>query len=429
VHSFVTNRSFPPAMAEVRGFRGVRYNPEVIANFDDVVTPPFDVISESDRATLAAKSPHNYVHFILPEAKDGATKYEVGAQTLQAWLQDEVVVRDDEPSFYLLEQRFAGLDGKQRVRHGFFGVIRLPEDGDESVLGHERTFEAKFQDRLKLTTAAQANPGAVFLLYDDPSNELSDFLGQMKNREADVRAHTIDGVDVRVWRVADDPAVHTFFQDRTLYIADGHHRFRTACAYRDQMRAKGAPDGGPHEYAFMGFVAGDDPGFMICPAHRLLTPPDGFEMKVFLDALSKWFDVEVVNDDVAGRVESSSGCAIGVVPTSGDSYLLTLKGVDRTEMLGTDHGEAWRALDVSVLHRAILEKTMGLDENAMLIYEHDAKKALKRVANGEAGMVFLLKGVTPNQLFACADSGEFMPQKSTYIFPKLPSGTVFNRLD
>ncbi len=416
-------------MAEVRGFRGVRYNPEVISDFDDVITPPFDVISESDRSTLAEKSPHNYVHFILPEAQGTLNKYEVGAQTLESWLKEQVVVRDDEPSFYLLEQRFSGLDGKPRVRQGFFGVIRLPEDGDKAVLGHERTFEAKFQDRLQLTTAAKANPGAVFLLYDDPKNDLGAFLGQMKDRDPDVQAHTIDGVDVKLWRVPDDPTVHAFFQDRTLYIADGHHRFRTACAYRDRMRAEGAPAGGPHEYALMGFVAGGDPGFLICPAHRLLTPPDGFDMDAFLEKLAPWFDVTPASGDVAAQVDASAGCVIGVVPTQGESYLLTLKDVDRTEMLGTDHGEAWRALDVSVLHRAILEKTMGLDENAMLIYEHDAKKALARVAGGEAELVFLLKGVTPKQLFACADSGEFMPQKSTYIFPKLPSGAVFNRLD
>lgn len=416
-------------MAEVRGFRGVRYNPAVIANFDDVITPPFDVISESDRATLAAKSPHNYVHFILPKADGDTDKYEVAAKTLETWLLDDIVVRDGEPSFYLLEQRFAGLDGRARVRRGFFGRIRLPEDGDQSVLGHERTFEAKFQDRLKLTSAAKANPGAVFLLYDDPANELAGFLGQMNDGEPDVEAHTIDGVDVRLWRVPDDPAVHAFFEDRTLYIADGHHRFRTACAYRDRMRAEGAPNGGAHEYALMGFVAADDPGFLICPAHRLLNPPDGFEMAAFLEKLTPWFDVAKTEGNVAAQVESSAGCTIAVVPTSGDRYLLTLKDVDRKNLLGTDHGEAWRALDVSVLHRAILEKTIGLDENAMLIYEHDAQKALGRVADGEAGLAFLLKGVTPKQLFACADSGEFMPQKSTYIFPKLPSGAVFNRID
>ncbi len=151
-------------------------------------------------------------------------------------------------------------------------------------------------------------------------------------------------------------------------------------------------------------------------------------MATFLEKLGAWFDVAPATGDIAAQVKSSPGCAIGVVPTVGDRYLLTLKDVNRADMLGTDHGDAWQALDVSVLHRAILEKTIGLDENAMLIYEHDAQKALARVADGEAGMVFLLKGVTPKQLFACADSGEFMPQKSTYIFPKLPSGAVFNRL-
>jgi uncharacterized protein (DUF1015 family) len=417
-------------MAEVRGFRGMRYNPNVIQNFDDVVTPPFDVISEADRATLAAKSPHNYVHFILPEPAGDLDKYQAGAQLLEKWTADGIVQRDDEPSFYLLEQRFSGLDGKARVRRGFFGVIHLPEDGDGTVLGHERTFEAKFQDRLKLTTAAKANPGAVFLLYDDPNRKLAGFLGQMDSRDPDTTAHTIDNVDVRLWRVPDDPAVHAFFADRTLYIADGHHRFRTACAYRDQMRADGAPDGGPHEFALMGFVAGDDPGFLICPAHRLVNPPAGFDLAAFIAKLEDRFNVTTTDEDIAAKVENSDGCCFGIVSTAGDRYFAELKpDTDRTALLGDDHGEAWQALDVSVLHRAILENTMGLDENAMLIYEHDSTKALARVASGEAGLGFLLKGVTPHQLFACADSGEYMPQKSTYIFPKLPSGAVFHRLD
>jgi uncharacterized protein (DUF1015 family) len=354
----------------------------------------------------------------------------VAANVLETWLKDNVLKRDEEPAFYLLEQRFNGLDGKARVRRGFFGVIHLPEDGDGTVLGHERTFEAKFQDRLKLTTAAKANPGAVFLLYDDPENKLGGFLGQIDSRDPDLEAHTIDGVDVKLWRVADDPAVHAFFEDRTLYIADGHHRFRTACAYRDRKRAEGAPDGGPHEYALMGFVAADDPGFLICPAHRLVNPPEGFDFDAFIKALGDRFDVSKADGDIAAKVETSEGCAFGIVTTAGDQYFVELKpNTDRAALLGTDHGEAWRALDVSVLHRAILENTMGLDENAMLIYEHDAQKALARVASGEAGIGFLLKGVTPHQLFACADSGEFMPQKSTYIFPKLPSGAVFNRID
>ena len=416
-------------MAEVRAFRGFRYNATKVGSFDKVVTPPFDVISPEERAELVQRSPYNYARIILPEHRDGASKYEVAGQDFAAWLQAGVFQQDSEESYYLLEQTFHGLDGSEYVRHAFFAVTRIPEPGDETVLGHERTFEWKVTDRLRLTESTQANLGAVFALYADPGHELAEFLGQMNARPEDLLANTIDGVRQRLWRVPADPRVARFFAGKRLYIADGHHRYRTACTYRDQMRLKeGASEDKPYNYVLMGFVALDDPGLFVYPAHRVLDEPPEFDAKKFLSDLVPWFEVEKAGDDLVPRVKADPRCAIGLALRNGEGYVLRLRDMDRSQLLGEVHGPAWRDLDVSVLHGGILERILGLHENAEFVYEKDVDAALAQVKSGQKGMAFILRNMDPGQVCACAEARESMPQKATYFYPKLPSGAVFHRL-
>ncbi|MCC6487310.1 MAG: DUF1015 domain-containing protein [Candidatus Hydrogenedentes bacterium] len=416
-------------MAEVRGFRGFRYNAAKVGSFDKVVTPPFDVISPEERAELIQRSPYNYARIIRPDEREGLTKYEAAAGDFSAWLHDDVFLQDAEESFYLLEQKFRSLDGTAQVRRGFFAVTRIPEPGDDTVLGHERTFEAKVTDRLRLTESTQANLGAVFALYEDPGHELAGFLGQMDQRPEDLLAHTIDNVEQRLWRVPADPRVTAFFAGKRLYIADGHHRYRTACTYRDQMRLKaGRSESKPYDYVLMGFVALEDPGLFVYPAHRVLDEPPGFDEVKFLAAAEPWFEVEKAGADLVSRVKADPRCAIGLVLRGGNRYLLRLRDLDRTHLLGDSHGPAWRDLDVSVLHGGILERIMGLHENAEFVYEKDVDAALALVDSGHKGMAFILRNMDPGQVCACAEARESMPQKATYFFPKLPSGAVLHRL-
>lgn len=419
-------------MLDVRGFRGLRFSPGRINTFDDVITPPFDVINPEQRSALASKSPHNMVHVILPRDENGKDKYAVAQEKLEAWIAGGVLARDDADSFYLVRQSFRGLDGKEHVRRGFFGVVKVPEKGERAILGHERTFAYKIADRLALTAATKTNLGAVFSLYRDPAGELAPFLDQMNQREPDATATTIDGVRQEFWRTPHDEQITTFFQDKTLYIADGHHRFATAEAYRDRMREESAqPEGGPlqrYDYVLMGFVDYHDPGFMIYPTHRLLDLPEGCTVASLLKELQPWFTTAKVGGDLAPLVEKARGTVLGLALNSGERYLLTLRDIPREQVMGTDRTAAWRDLDVALLHRAILEKTLGFEEGAEFVNEHSAKVALERVAKGEKQAAFLLKGVTPEQLLAVADAGDPMPQKSTYIFPKLPTGGAMHRL-
>ncbi|GMV99188.1 MAG: hypothetical protein AMXMBFR84_03270 [Candidatus Hydrogenedentota bacterium] len=416
-------------MADIKGFPAFRYNKARIGNMSDVITPPFDVIDAEQRAILGAKSPYNYAHLILPEERDSLSKYEYSAKLFNQWIAEGIFKQDDADSYYVLEQKFKGLDDKPHTRRGFFAAVKIPESGEEYILGHERTFESKFQDRLRLMEATGAQYGAVFLMYSDPKHELGFLFDPIASRDSDIAADTIDGVSLRVWRTSTDPRVNDFFKDKTLYIADGHHRFRTAMAYRDHMRTLHGGDGkAPYDYVLVGLVEADDPGFLICPAHRLLDAPEGFSLEQFLIDAQEWFDVQTVEGDVLEHVNAANECTIGLQTKEGQKRVLVLRDIDRTKLLGEEHGPAWRDLDVSVLHGGILEKLMGLDANAMLVYEHDGKKALEMVKSGKKEMVFVLKGVTPRQLFACADAREFMPQKSTYIFPKLPSGAAIHKV-
>jgi len=415
-------------MLEVKGFRGLRYATEVVTNLDDAITPPYDVITPAERADLARRSPYNMVHLLLPEADGARNKYEAAAASLEAWIGQGVLKQDAKPGVYLLKQHFTDLDGNAQVRKAFFAVIRLPEADENYVLGHERTFAKPVEDRLHLTEATEANLGAVFGLYADPSGVLAPMLNAMETRPAEGTAHTIDGVTQEFWRVEDDTLVRDFFKDQTIYIADGHHRFQTACAYRDGLREKGAlADDHPANYALMGFVAFDDPGLKIYPPHRVVTMPQDFDGDRFLRDLGNWFSITPVAGDLAGAVKAATQLGtLGVaIPGKGD-YLLEFKG-DRVKFLGDDRGPSWRDLDVALLHRGIIERVLGIPEGTVFTYEKSAAGAMTAAHDG-GNLSFILQPTPAEQICACADAKEPMPQKSTYFFPKLCSGGVIHRL-
>lgn len=417
-------------MPEIKGFRAFRYDPAVVGDLNATITPPYDVITEEERAELAAKSPYCHVHLILPQDRAGEGRYTAAAEDFERFIREGALKQDTEESFYLLEQRFPGKDGGTHVRRGFFAVVKLPEPGEKIILGHERTFTGPVEDRLALTEATQANLGPIFVLYSDPEGRLKDFLGVMDSKAADAEAVTIDGVTQRIWQVPAAATVKDFLANELLYIADGHHRFQTACYYRDAMRKREGSTGlKAYDYCLAGFVAFEDPGLIIYPPHRLLDPPADFDAKAFFDALAQWFTIEEVHGDLAKAVEGGTGTVMGLAFHGHGHYLLTLKDIDRAEMLGDDHGPAWRDLDVAVLHRGILENILGLPADSKLVYERgDAGNALAQVERGDLKMAFILNATRAEQIRACAEAGEAMPQKSTYFFPKLPSGAVIYSL-
>lgn len=416
-------------MAGVRPFHALRYDPDRVGSFDDVITPPFDVIDDDARAELRARSPYNYVRLILPEAEDGGSPYDTARAELDRWLAEGVMTRDESPGYYLLEQEFQGLDGATHRRRAFFAVVKLPEPGEERVvLGHERTFARKINDRIQVTEATRANLGAVFMLYRDTDHALAPFLAQMDARDPDLRAATIDGVTQRLWKADPDPVVEAFFASQTLYIADGHHRFATAVEYRDRMRAAGASEGlHPWDFALIGLVALDDPGLIIWAAHRVFDVDDPAALDTWRDAAAEWFAIaEAPQDELPARVEAGPAGTFGVSTANG-ACVVTLRA-DRESLFEPGTPPEMMQLDVAVLHRALIERCFAKQPGAELVYESNHAKALGRVRSGANQVACLLKAVPPEQVMACADAGVFMPQKATYFFPKLPSGAVVHRL-
>ena len=417
-------------MLHVKGFRGFRFDAAKVGVLDHVITPPYDVILPSERRMLAEQNRYSMVHLILPEASDGRNRYDAAAQLLRLWIAEGALTQDDAESVYVLEQTFTDAEGATRMRRAFLGAAKLPEPGEKTILGHERTFSHALDDRYHLIEATRANLDPVFVLYADPENRLRAFLDQTQGRPPDAVAHTFDGVTQRVWRVAYDPDAMAFFEGKRLYIADGHHRFHTACVYRDTMREQNHGSGlRAYDYAMMGFVSLSDPGLAIEPTHRLIRLPGDFQRGRVFAELERWFEVARVEQGLMEQVASAPGCVLGMAVQGDGAYLLTLRAVGRAEMMGADRGPAWRDLDVAVLHRCIVERILGMSADAEFVYERDAAKVMAAVDRGEFGLGFLLKATRADQIQACAEAGEPMPHKSTYFFPKLPSGAAIHLLE
>lgn len=417
-------------MPEVRPFCGLRFDPAVAGCLDAVITPPYDVISPEQRDRLAADSPLNMTHVILPKpGPAGESPYDHAAAVFGGWRASGALKQDPAPSHYLLRQTFNDSEGRLRVRRAFFAAVRLPEAGERCILGHERTFDKPFEDRLSLTRATRTSLGAVFLLYSDPSGALEGFLNRINDTPPDLAATTFEGVRQELWRVAPDPAVAPFLADQTLYIADGHHRFRTACAYRDEMRAKtgAAPGSQPFDYALAGFVAFEDPGLEVHATHRIV-PECPLDTAVVRAALAPWFGLSEVSGDPAAALRRAGEGAFVMFARGAAPLLLTFTG-DRTALLGGDRGPAWRELDVALLHRGILERILGLPANLTCRFAQQPDEARAAVEEGGAALAFLVRATPPAQIRACAEAGEPMPQKSTYFFPKLCTGAVMLPLE
>ncbi len=424
-------------MPEIIPFRGILYNQSRVP-LADVVAPPYDVISAEQQAALYRANPYNVVRLILGTEED---RYTSAAEYFQRWLTEGILVRDEQPCFYLLHQTFDDRDGRTLTRKGFIALCRLEEFERRVVLPHEQTLAGPREDRLKLFRATNANFDQVFTLYSDPRKELDQLLnGNAKTPPViDV---LFDDVQHRVWRIQDEPtirAIQAFLSERQVLIADGHHRYETALAYRNERRAANPHHTGNelYNYVMMFFTNIDDDSLVIYPTHRLVHSLNGFDRSSFLALLGEYFIVREFREyeDVAEGMKSSSATAFGIA-LHGDPllYLATLKPAYTAQELVTDRmPEEVKQLDVSLLHSFILKRLLGISVEAQerktnIDYVKDARQAVANVQAGQAQIAFLLNPTHIAQVRAVAKSGHTMPQKSTYFYPKLASGLVLHTL-
>lgn len=427
-------------MAEAHPFRGLRYDPSR-AGLALTLAPPYDVISPEQQRALYDRSPYNVVRIEYGEQQVTDTaadnRYTRAANDIASWTRDGVLVRERFPAMYAYRQEFTW-DGQTHVRQHIFAAVRL-EPWDRGIIKpHEHTLSGPKADRLDLLRATGTQISPVYCLYRRKRGVLNmpPFGGRaLYDVEADGQRHTLMAItdDDTAW------AISAHLQACDVYIADGHHRYETALRYRDECRAAAATWSGdePANFVLMALTDASDPGLLVLPTHRLVhrQQADAFY------AITGWFNAEDLGEiDIdaaatyASRLAAAAGStafiAVGLHP--GRAHLLTLRDRRGLEhVLPSGQPLAWKRLDVSVLQYGILQEVFGITDDALaagddVTYTQDARAAIAAVTSGSAACAFLLNATPVDQVLAVADAGGRMPQKSTYFYPKLPTGLVMN---
>ena len=449
-------------MAFIAPLKGVRYNPERVGRIDDVVTPPYDVITEDSVASYISKTPYSMIRLDItknPGPADGSDARYIEATSLfRQWLAEGVLIRDQQNSLYLYEIEYLHPPtGTRRIRKGLLCLVGLAEFSEGIVKPHEKTFDTVIQDRLKLTTYCQAQFSPVFSLYSDKNNEVIKLL-ELGNGRPVGEVTDADGCVHRLRQVTDSGIIkrtQAMFLEKSLYIADGHHRYTTALAYRRSLQgqAGGLSEKSPANHIMMYLCPMEDQGLSVLPTHRLLKWPGKMTVNELIERLAKGFEMEeiavgsrevLIGEVLArmGEIEQMSqhktSTTFGVYhPGEDRCFLLRMKPAAADVLAGKE--ACLRELDVVILSDLIIEKYFDLeyhrceDEN-LIQYFSDPDEALdvavKNCTDNEDVMplLFVMNPTRIEQVKNVADLGRIMPHKSTYFYPKLMTGLLFNQL-
>jgi uncharacterized protein (DUF1015 family) len=446
-------------MALIAPFRALRYNPAKIQHLEEVVTPPYDVIDLQAQAALAAKNPYNMIHLDLSKNFSAEqlteARYNQARETFARWQQEEVLVRDSEPTIYLYHTEYSLPSGRRLTRKGLLCLVRLAEFAEGIVKPHEKTFSGVTSDRLSLLDTCHAQFSPIFSLYPDARGEIMQLLEAARPQEPLADATDHDGCRHTIWAVTDPVVlsrVRALFLEKSLYIADGHHRYTTALQFRALMRQRlgEVVADSPYNHTMMYLCGMEDPGLSVLPTHRLVRMPGGVALSGLMARLAQSFLVEeiaggsreVLVAEVLARMAENSGTAtmFGLYhPQEDRCLLLTLRdGVMDREFSGTQPAPL-RELDVVVLSDLILDRVLLLDHDrcekeGLVEYYSDPDTALDiAIKEGESRsdrspLVFLMNPTLVSQVKRVADEGLVMPHKSTYFYPKLLTGLLLNKI-
>jgi uncharacterized protein (DUF1015 family) len=442
-------------MAEIFPFRAYRYSAARVEPAK-VLTQPYDKITPAMAENYAAASPYNLIPVekgkALPTDSPENNVYTRAAKALDEWILAGVIVQDPAPSFYAYFQEYTvpGTNDR-RVRKGFIALGRVEDYSSGVVFRHEQTLSGPKADRLELLRHTRTHTGQLFMLYSDTAGHVDALLDAAAHAAAQVEVRDEYDVVHRLWPVTDArviEAIQRKLADKKLVIADGHHRYETALAYRDECRARaGQPDrNAPHEKVMMTLFNTAGKGLTILPTHRVVASVPGFSFEGFRAALANTFEsrsypfagaaVRPQAHEKFRRDLQTSGRdqrAIGVYAGDGAYYIFSLKQGADLEALLPGVSPAQRQLDVVLLHRLILERGLGITPDAVkteknITYEREMDTAIAEVDQGRAQVCFLLNPVSVETVAGMAMAGEVLPQKSTDFFPKLMSGITMYRL-
>ncbi|HEY7535298.1 MAG TPA: DUF1015 domain-containing protein [Thermodesulfobacteriota bacterium] len=420
-------------MVMVVPFRGVRYNPERVGVIDSVLAPPYDVISPQEQNELYEKNPYNVIRIILSKDRSDE-KYVHAGETFRKWIEEGVLIQDREPCIYPYYQEFEE-DGKVVTRKGFIAAVKLEDFSSKKVIPHERTFAGPKLDRLKLTTACKANLSPVFAIYSDPEGALEKAIEDRLIAKPIVDAISGDGVRNYLWRLPDSDLLSQIKRrmlDSVLLIADGHHRYETALEYRNIQRRKSQviSEDKDYEYVMMYLSRVEGDGLVIKPTHRLVKNMGSLDTEGFLKKLEDKFNVEVVSSrGFAQDGNQKRSLYEGVSDLTPEEFFIITKDSDFLFKVSLKKPESvhYKNLGVMLLHGAIFGEIIN-EEKAEILYTKSIEEVIKLMRSGDYKLGFILPPLRAKDVYEVALSGDKMPHKTTYFYPKLLSGLVFHLL-
>ena len=417
-------------MAVIRPFNAMLYKIDRNEDLEQLCCPPYDIISPELQDRLYTL-PHNAIHLELPRG-DGEQRYKNAAKTLENWLASGVLTEVGGDALYLYEEDFT-VDGKRRYLRGLIARVKLEELENGVILPHEETLSGAKQDRFDLMCATGCNFSQVYSMYMDDEHRIAPLIDGISDRKCDREFTDSDEVTHSLWIERDENVLEAIcegFADKKLFIADGHHRYETALRYRDAVRAQLGGDAGNAEYVMMMLVDIDQHGLVVLPTHRILFGLADFSPEKALSALRESFTVTPIEKTRIAQALDGAGTRF-VFHTASGTCLVTPADENIMYRYTPHRSAAYRSLDVAVLHQAILKPLFGVGEDELaagtnLRYTRDMHEALDAVDAGDAQAAFLLNPTRVRQIRDVAIAGEKMPQKSTYFYPKLTTGLVFN---
>jgi uncharacterized protein (DUF1015 family) len=440
-------------MAQIKPFNGILYNPLKIKDIADVVTPPYDVISEKEQRNFHDRHPQNIIRLILGETtgKDSEKNnpHTRAAGYYNDWLSQKILVQDLSPAFYLSAVEFT-INNKTITRYGLIALVCLEPFEKGVVLPHEKTFSKVKSERLELMKKCHTNFSSIFSLYNDEGDILKMLKDSVQLKTPDIDLTDDKNHVHKLWRITDTDIhqhVQNSMKQSRLFIADGHHRYETALNYRDWI-ASNDPDFSeqhPANYIMMYLCSMEDPGMIILPAHRILKNIPDTDIEMFIQNAEEFFDVSNIafteqdqqnglNELISSLETNASKNTIGVfLKNRSLFYLLTLKSDAMSKKFGDTLPDALKSLDVTVLTQLIFMEILGfskerLDDKQSIAYSSDAQAAVSMVGPDKYDMAFILNSTRIEQVKKVAGEGLIMPRKSTYFYPKVLTGQIINPL-
>lgn len=438
-------------MPEVQAFRGLRYNLARVGSLSDVIAPPYDVIDSELQEELYQKHPCNVIRLELNrrEASDTTPDeiYDRAAKTLRSWIRDGILEQEADPALYVYHQEFT-YEGMTYIRRGFMARVRLQRFGEGNIYPHEQTHAKAKDDRLKLTRATRTNLSQIFGLYPDADNFAQEVLERHVAADRPLEAVDHLGVIHRIWPVFDPEVigqVSSAVSNLPMFVADGHHRYETACNYRDELAAAGVltPEH-PANFVLTMLVSMEDPGLLVLPTHRLFPGVPEWTSDEVIQKLGEFFDCEITGHGpeaataVWQEITEVNDQLMLALYTAKDKKWITLtakpEAIARMAVIASEQSEAWRGLGVAILHRLVIQDLLGLNNAPTPTYVHlveEVEQGLRGELEGKVHypLAALVMPATIDHIQAVSLHQERMPAKSTYFYPKLLSGLVFHRLE